>query len=120
LAAGFIDAVAGGGLVQLPALLRAFPAQLPAILFGTNKLAAAWSTLTAAARYAPRVRLDASLRIPALAMALVGVWSRARCCPWRCCVRWPCCWLAGGRGSHLRISGARRMPRAASAGGARA
>ena len=36
--AGFVDSiVGGGGLIQLPALLTAFPSTAPAVLFGTNK-----------------------------------------------------------------------------------
>lgn len=78
--AGFIDAVAGGGgLVQLPALLIAWPQQPPATVFGTNKFAAVWGTLTAAARYSRRVHFDMRLLAPAAFMALLGAWSGARC-----------------------------------------
>jgi uncharacterized protein len=50
--AGFIDAaIGGGGLIQLPALLLAFPgAGVPALL-GTNKLASCAGTTFAAAQF---------------------------------------------------------------------
>jgi uncharacterized protein len=39
--AGMVDAVAGGGgLIQVPALFALFPGASPAMLLGTNKLAA--------------------------------------------------------------------------------
>lgn len=57
--AGFIDAiVGGGGLIQLPALLIAFPAIPLPVLFGTNKIAALAGTLTATLKYARRIRFD--------------------------------------------------------------
>lgn len=62
--AGFIDAiVGGGGLIQLPALLIAFPTLPLPVLFGTNKIAALAGTLTSMLKYARRVRFD----IPVLA-----------------------------------------------------
>lgn len=78
-AAGFVDAVAGGGgLLQLPALLILRPAEAPGTLFGTNKLAAVWGTLAAATRYARRVEFDRTLLVPALLAALAGAWTGAR------------------------------------------
>lgn len=57
--AGFIDAiVGGGGLIQVPALLIAFPAISLPVLFGTNKIAALAGTLTATLKYARRIRFD--------------------------------------------------------------
>jgi uncharacterized membrane protein YfcA len=57
--AGFIDAiVGGGGLIQVPALLIAFPAIPLPVLFGTNKIAALAGTLTATLKYARRIRFD--------------------------------------------------------------
>ena len=56
--AGFVDAVAGGGgLVQVPALLVAMPAESPAMVFGTNKLASVFGTGNAAIRFARRISL---------------------------------------------------------------
>ena len=55
--AGFVDAaIGGGGLVQLPALLIAFPGQAVPPLLGTNKLASCAGTTFAAAQFA-RARL---------------------------------------------------------------
>lgn len=77
LAAGFIDAVAGGGgLIQLPALMLLFP-QLGGehhvqMILGTNKLVSVSGTLTAALRYRKAGLLSMkSLRIPILC-ALLG------------------------------------------------
>ena len=45
LFAGFIDAVVGGGgLIQVPALFTVLPRELPATLFGTNKIASVFGT----------------------------------------------------------------------------
>jgi uncharacterized membrane protein YfcA len=50
--AGLIDSVTGGGgLIQLPALLVAFPSAPLALLFGTNKFAGVFGTLVATIRY---------------------------------------------------------------------
>ncbi|MSR13787.1 MAG: sulfite exporter TauE/SafE family protein [Gammaproteobacteria bacterium] len=77
--AGLIDAIAGGGgLIQLPSLLAAFPEQGPATLFGTNKSASIWGTLTAASRYWNRVKLEWGVLLPALLAALLGGWCGAR------------------------------------------
>lgn len=60
--AGFIDAVVGGGgLIQLPFLLVAFPQFSLPVIFGTNKLAAFCGTSVAAVRYARFVRFDMRL-----------------------------------------------------------
>jgi len=73
LAAGFIDAiVGGGGLVLVPALFAAYPSAVPATLFGTNKGAAIWGTALAAWRYAGRVELRWASLGPAMAAALAG------------------------------------------------
>ncbi|MDE2293875.1 MAG: TSUP family transporter [Gammaproteobacteria bacterium] len=69
--AGFVDSMAGGGgLIQLPALLTAYPAEAPATLLGTNKLAGVLGTTTAAVRYARAVRIDWATVLPAIAIAL--------------------------------------------------
>jgi uncharacterized membrane protein YfcA len=69
--AGFIDAmVGGGGLIQVPALLAAFPAEMPAVLLGTNKLASILGTASAVARYSRAVRIPWKLLLPAAAVAL--------------------------------------------------
>lgn len=62
--AGFIDAVVGGGgLIQIPALLIAFPDKAVATLFGTNKIAAISGTSVAAYNYSKRIRFDYRLLI---------------------------------------------------------
>jgi hypothetical protein len=71
--AGFVDAiVGGGGLVLVPALLGAFPAAPPALLFGTNKAAAVWGTGWAAAQFFRRVSLSLRSLLPAVACAAAG------------------------------------------------
>ncbi|NHN54628.1 TSUP family transporter [Calidifontibacter sp. DB0510] len=75
--AGWIDAVVGGGgLIQLPALMIAFPSAAPAQLLATNKLGSICGTSTSSITYARRVRPElrtvAYLAIPAFAGALVG------------------------------------------------
>ena len=75
--AGLIDAVVGGGgLIQIPALLNAFPAAQAATLFGTNKLASVCGTSLAARSYFGRVHIPWSLVLPAaisaFAMAFLG------------------------------------------------
>lgn len=73
LAAGFIDAiVGGGGLVLVPALFAAYPQAVPATLFGTNKGAAIWGTALAAWRYARHVELRWHSLLPAMLAALAG------------------------------------------------
>ncbi|MCF2443799.1 TSUP family transporter [Dyadobacter sp. CY345] len=57
--AGFIDAVVGGGgLIQIPALLIAFPNAPVATIFGTNKIAALAGTSVAAFNYARKIVFD--------------------------------------------------------------
>jgi uncharacterized membrane protein YfcA len=71
-AAGWIDAVVGGGgLIQLPALLLAAPNLPLATVLGTNKLAAVAGTSTAAGTYLRRTELDWRVLGPAVGLALV-------------------------------------------------
>lgn len=77
-AAGLIDAVAGGGgLIQVPALFAVFPREWPAVLFGTNKLAAVAGTLTSAWRYSRQVVLDRRILWPAILAAIIGAYAGA-------------------------------------------
>lgn len=77
--AGYVDAVVGGGgLIQVPALLAAFPSTAPATLFGTNKLASIVGTSSAAVQYARRVGVPWRLALPGALAALVGAWYGAR------------------------------------------
>ncbi|HRP95939.1 MAG TPA: TSUP family transporter [Rhodocyclaceae bacterium] len=77
--AGFVDAVVGGGgLIQIPALLAAFPTIAPATLFGTNKIASIVGTSSAAVQYARRVAIPWRVALPGAAAALIGAWYGAR------------------------------------------
>lgn len=62
-AAGWVDAVVGGGGVLLiPVLLLAFPGYAhAAVALGTNKIAAVMGTATAAYMYQRRTKLDRSV-----------------------------------------------------------
>ncbi|BCJ49187.1 UPF0721 transmembrane protein [Actinoplanes sp. NBRC 14428] len=71
-AAGWVDAVVGGGgLLLLPALLIAAPGLPLATALGTNKLAAVAGTSTAAFTYARRTKLDWRVAGPAAGLAVV-------------------------------------------------
>lgn len=73
LAAGLVDAmVGGGGLIQLPMMFTALPQALPAVLLGTNKLAAVAGTAGAGWHYARRRPPPWPVVLPALALAFVG------------------------------------------------
>lgn len=83
LFAGFVDAiVGGGGLIQLPALFGVYPGAAPALLLGTNKLAAIAGTTVAATRYLRRVRLPWEVLRPAIAAALLFSFLGARAVAW--------------------------------------
>lgn len=72
-AAGWIDAVVGGGgLIQLPALLLGFPSAAPAQLLATNKLASIFGTATSSLTYVRRVRPDLRTALPMAGVAFVG------------------------------------------------
>ena len=73
LAAGFVDAVVGGGgLIQLPALVIALPHALPLQLLATNKLASICGTTVSSATYYRRVRPDPRTFLPLMALAFAG------------------------------------------------
>ena len=62
--AGWVDAVSGGGgLLQLPALLVAFPSAEPVEALGTNKVSSVLGTAAATATYASQKR---PLAVPVL------------------------------------------------------
>ncbi len=72
-AAGWVDAVVGGGgLIQLPALLLAFPHAAPAQILATNKLGSICGTTTSATTYYRRVRPDLRTAVPMAAVAFLG------------------------------------------------
>ena len=78
LAAGFIDAVVGGGgLIQVPALFAFVPNGSAGSLFGTNKISSISGTFVAALRYARGVRLDWNPLVPAIIGALIFSWLGA-------------------------------------------
>lgn len=77
LAAGWVDAVVGGGgLLQLPALLLV-PGILPVQALATNKLASICGTATSSLTYYRRVRPDLRTALPMAAFALVGSFGGA-------------------------------------------
>jgi uncharacterized membrane protein YfcA len=83
LFAGFVDAVAGGGgLIQVPTLLVALPAEVPATVFGTNKLASIFGTANAALRYARRISLPWGIALPAASAAFLFAFVGAMAVAW--------------------------------------
>jgi uncharacterized membrane protein YfcA len=83
LFAGFIDSVVGGGgLVQLPVLFSVLPREVPAMLFGTNKIASVFGTANAAWRYARRVSMPWGTILPAVLAALVCSYLGAMVAAW--------------------------------------
>jgi uncharacterized membrane protein YfcA len=73
LAAGFVDAVVGGGgLVQLPALLVGLPSASPVQVLATNKLSSICGTTVSSATYYRRIRPDPRTFGPLMACAFVG------------------------------------------------
>ena len=59
LAAGFVEAVVGGGgLIQLPALVLGLPTASPVAVLATNKLASVCGTTVSSVTYYRRVRPD--------------------------------------------------------------
>ncbi len=76
-AAGWIDAVVGGGgLLQLPALLLV-PGITPVQALATNKLASVFGTATSSIAYARRVRPDPRTVLPMAGVALLGAFGGA-------------------------------------------
>jgi uncharacterized membrane protein YfcA len=73
LAAGFVDAVVGGGgLIQLPALLLGLPAAAPVNVLATNKLSSICGTTVSSATYYRRIRPDPRTFGPLMACAFAG------------------------------------------------
>lgn len=82
-AAGFVDAVAGGGgLIQVPVLFTVLPGEVPATLFGTNKGSSIVGTASATWRYARRLPLPWEIALPAAATALVFSYGGAATVAW--------------------------------------
>lgn len=73
LAAGFVDAVVGGGgLIQLPALLLGLPNAATVQILATNKVASFSGTTVSAATYYRRIRPDPRTFLPLMAFAFAG------------------------------------------------
>jgi uncharacterized protein len=73
LAAGYVDAVVGGGgLIQLPALLLGLPGSPTVTVLATNKVAAISGTSVAAGTYYRRVRPDPRTFLPLMLLAFAG------------------------------------------------
>jgi uncharacterized membrane protein YfcA len=73
LAAGFVDAVVGGGgLIQLPALLLGLPGASPAQVLATNKLGSICGTSVSSVTYYRRVRPDPRTFLPLMLLAFLG------------------------------------------------
>lgn len=84
LAAGWVDAVVGGGgMIQLPALLVGLPGASPAQVLATNKLASICGTTTSAVTYARRLPPGERPRLrtvlPLAGAALGGAAAGAAC-----------------------------------------
>lgn len=76
-AAGWIDAVVGGGgLLQLPALLLV-PGLSPVQALATNKLGSIFGTATSAVTYYRRARPDLRTALPMAGVALLGSFGGA-------------------------------------------
>jgi uncharacterized membrane protein YfcA len=73
LAAGFVDAVVGGGgLIQLPALLLGLPGASVVQIAATNKLSSLCGTSISAATFFRRVRPDPRTFLPLMLAAFAG------------------------------------------------
>ncbi len=78
LAAGFVDAVVGGGgLIQLPALLVGLPHASPLQILATNKLGSICGTTVSSATYYRRIRPDPRTFLPMMLLALAGSFTGA-------------------------------------------
>jgi uncharacterized protein len=83
LFAGFIDSVVGGGgLIQIPAIFSVLPKELPATLFGTNKIASVFGTTNAAWRYSRHVKMPWGTTLPAAFAAFVFSYLGAMSVAW--------------------------------------
>lgn len=73
LAAGFVDAVVGGGgLIQLPALVIGLPGATPVQLLATNKLGSICGTTISSATYYRKVKPDPRTFLPLMLFAFTG------------------------------------------------
>ena len=73
VAAGFVDAVVGGGgLIQLPALLLGLPNASPVQILATNKLGSICGTTVSSATYYRRIKPDPRTFLPMMLVAFAG------------------------------------------------
>jgi uncharacterized membrane protein YfcA len=73
LAAGWVDAVVGGGgLIQLPALVLGLPGAAPVQILATNKLGSICGTSVSSVTYYRRVRPDLRTAVPMALVAFLG------------------------------------------------
>ena len=73
VAAGFVDAVVGGGgLIQIPALLLGLPSAQPVEILATNKLSSICGTTVSSATYYRRIKPDPRTFIPLMTLAFAG------------------------------------------------
>jgi uncharacterized membrane protein YfcA len=78
VAAGFVDAVVGGGgLIQLPALLLGLPHAAPTQILATNKLASICGTTVSSATYYRRIKPDPRTFLPMMVLAFAGSFTGA-------------------------------------------
>lgn len=81
--AGLVDAVAGGGgLIQVPALFSALPAESPATIFGTNKGSSVFGTANAAWRFARRIEIPWRITLAMAGAAFVTSFLGAATVAW--------------------------------------
>ncbi len=81
--AGLVDAVAGGGgLIQVPALFSALPAEAPATIFGTNKGSSVFGTANAAWRFARRIEIPWRITLAMAGAAFVSSFLGAATVAW--------------------------------------
>lgn len=79
LAAGFVDAiVGGGGLIQTPATLIALPQHPVATLLGTTKIPSLSGTFSAALQFAGRVKLQWKLLCLLCLIAMVAAYTGSK------------------------------------------
>ncbi|MFB4313477.1 TSUP family transporter [Actinomadura sp. 21ATH] len=80
LAAGWVDAVVGGGgLIQLPALMLLNPGAPVASALATNKLASIAGTSSAAVAYLRKAKPDLPVALPGAGIAVAGAAAGALC-----------------------------------------
>ena len=79
LAAGFVDAiVGGGGLIQTPAILIVLPHHSVATLLGTTKIPSLSGTFSASLQYARRVKLQWKLLGVLCVVALLAAYAGSK------------------------------------------